>query len=1019
MKVFTRASCLEGGDALTTAAGAVVERVVSVPGPRSLCEIQADEEDYQWLCNWASQLSPFQLRRWLEGVGSRRIALQSGDLNLSYTEATGCLLLLLASESARRKASEGQVWSAVRGRFAERSSRILFVQGQPREIFKVAIEAAARKLGLRHVFGIEGTQNYYLSVYLQFGFTQKGMERLAHWLAGQPSTQAIMYLLGDQGQRMASQSFVRLWEALRNYRRNNITESRSRQILADNPWVLPDWMDELLRQARRHQELGTADQGQADPGEQAPPQFMDNPRLRWIWPTAPVFSSAVVNLANFDLTSERYQIKIGSGTLTTLVAADDGVYSSHPQQVALPSGSPEFVVSMIDDHGVAQASQLLELWDGNEDVELFDLQTGRRLDAYGTQRAPSKVYGLLASSDLDIEPSDLPFDEMGAGSNTKRLYFLPSGAERPVRVTLAGEEIWSSSIEGGALPKPPEPDWAGTVTIEIMPTVRIELDRYEGSSIRVFGLGTTAELQYVRFGGRPLDFHLGEDGVYCTEKFDITREVARGNSWMLPEIKVKLGLRRGSEQTAVERTSILNVSGILRANADGWQVVDRQDKLLANDAIQSPFKVLLPPGHGQDANRLALLEGPVFLKKLWLRPRPLGQLGGYGAPLELRAPYNFTDFKMEVAAEIRAPGILEGILVTNNAKVRLYLRHPIDPSLGHKILLWSIGKSPVILDAVENVEYQGDEWDVSIPDPALGDGFIALAYDGARIGSWWPSRPDWSGISSNATAIETAAMLKWMHTPIVSPDWLDGIRFFAQQYPAQALSAWLVDEGLPADLEHGETEEQWRAAVRQVFSGWNPDGESAWEIIKALGASSPNDPVSEALQALLYEDPLLMGRIARIWARSPDLPCPGEAGDKLDLINRMRFLIAALDPQSEHRSQEPQQVSEDLQALLQQDPRLMKQFADELLNSQNQTDSVMAGGNRLEQREEELLEQTSTLMGLDGNFVKSIVRGVIDPLDYVSLPERDRFNAETALNTAPFREYLGLQVLSKVIQEIR
>ena len=44
----------------------------------------------------------------------------------------------------------------------------------------------------------------------------------------------------------------------------------------------------------------------------------------------------------------------------------------------------------------------------------------------------------------------------------------------------------------------------------------------------------------------------------------------------------------------------------------------------------------------------------------------------------------------------------------------------------------------------------------------------------------------------------------------------------------------------------------------------------------------------------------------------------------------------------------------------------MKQFADELLNSQNQTDSVMAGGNRLEQREEELLEQTSTLMGWTG-----------------------------------------------------
>ena len=74
MKIFREVSSLDGDDALTAAVGAVVERVVSVLGPRSLCEIQADGEDYQWLCNWASQLSPRQLRRWLEGTNSRRIA---------------------------------------------------------------------------------------------------------------------------------------------------------------------------------------------------------------------------------------------------------------------------------------------------------------------------------------------------------------------------------------------------------------------------------------------------------------------------------------------------------------------------------------------------------------------------------------------------------------------------------------------------------------------------------------------------------------------------------------------------------------------------------------------------------------------------------------------------------------------------------------------------------------------------------------------------------------------------------
>lgn len=1019
MKIFPKVSSLYGEDALTTAAGAVVEILASVPRPRSLCEIQADEEDYQWLCNWASQLSPHRLRRWLENISSRRIALQSGGLNLSYTEAAGCLILLLASESARRKASEGQVWSAVRGQFAERAGSVLFAQGQPRPILKDAMEATARKLDLRHVFGIEGTQNYYLSVYLQFGFTQKGMERLANWLAGQPSTQAVMYLMGDYGELLRSQSFVRLWDALRNYRRNNITEARARQTLADNPWVLPDWTDELLRQARRHQELGTAEQGQTGRGEQAPPQFLENPRLRWNWPTPPVFSSAVVNLADFDLMAERYQVKTGTTTLTTLVAADDGTYSSHPEEVVLTSGSPEFAVSMVDDSGVSQASQLLELWDQNEDVELFDLQTGRRLDGYSAQRAPSKEYGLLASTDLEVEPSNLPFHEIGSGSNSKMLYLLPSSYEHLVRVTLSGEEIWNSSMDGSTHPKPPEPDWAMAVTTEILPTSRIRLDRYEGSSVRISGLESNAELLYVRLGGRPLDFCLGENGDYFTEGFDITREVTSWNSLALPQIKFKLGLRRGREPATVERTNVPNVSGVLRASDDGWQVVNREDKLTVNEARQVPYKVLLP-GAGQDADRLALLEGPIFLQRLWRHPRSLGQLGGYGAPLELRPPYNFTDFKMAVSAEVHDPGILERVLAGDNAKIRLYLRHPVEPGPGHKIVLWDIGNPPVVLDVIENVEHRGDEWDVSVLDSSFNDGFIALAYDGARIGSWWPCRLDWSGIGGSDAAMETAALLKWMHTPIVSREWLDGIRSFARRYPAQTLSAWLLDTGLPDGLNQGVTEEQWRAAVRQVFSGWNPDSESAWEIILALGGTSPDDPVSEALQILLHLDPLLMGRVARAWIRSPKPPFLGGVEDNRDLLNRMRFLVAALDPQSEYQSQESHQISEDYQDLLRQDPRLMKEFADALLRSQNPAGPEGAGGNELEQREEELLDQVSTLMGVDKNFVQQgIVQRVLASLDYNALETRDKYNAETALSTAPFREYLGLRVLSSLLQEVR
>ena len=117
-----------------------------------------------------------------------------------------------------------------------------------------------------------------------------------------------------------------------------------------------------------------------------------------------------------------------------------------------------------------------------------------------------------------------------------------------------------------------------------------------------------------------------------------------------------------------------------------------------------------------------------------------------------------------------------------------------------------------------------------MPDHAFDDGFIALAYEGARIGSWWPRRPNLSGISDSAVVIETASMLKWVHAPIVSPDWQDDVQSFAQQYPAQTLRAWLLDDDLPAGLEYGATEEQWSAAVPPNILRLDPKQYSAWEI---------------------------------------------------------------------------------------------------------------------------------------------------------------------------------------------
>ncbi len=204
----------------------------------------------------------------------------------------------------------------------------------------------------------------------------------------------------------------------------------------------------------------------------------------------------------------------------------------------------------------------------------------------------------------------------------------------------------------------------------------------------------------------------------------------------------------------------------------------------------------------------------------------------------------------------------------------------------------------------------------------------------------------------------------------MSPSWLPSIIALAQQYPAQLLISWLLDEGLPNGLTDTATEEQWNSSVRQVFAGWMPDSESAWEIITDLGHASADDPVSEALLTLLYKDPLLMGRIAKIWIMSPNLPFPGGATEKKGLIDRMRFLVAGLSP----------------------------------------------GSGSLQTRENEMLDQVAKLMNVDENFVKrGLVRPVLTSSDYNELADVHRYNVETALSTAPFREYLGLRILSSLL----
>ena len=945
-------------ETLINAATNVASELHSIPAPRSLCETQIDEEDYQWLRQWARRLTGWRIQRWLDGISSSHIALKVNGRNLTYAEAFGCMFLLLASESARREASEGRVWSAVHRQFTGSAGRFLFLQGQPREPLKDAMEASARKMNLRHVYGQEGTQEYYIGVYLQFGFTRKGMARLPHWLAGQGMPESVQYLTGGS---IRSVSFVELWDVLKNFRKNNITESNARAALARNPWTLPDWTDELIIRARERLDLGTSESGQAVESEQTPLEFISPSRLRWDIGSRPAFVSHVENLADLELTADRYLIQSGSTRLAMLFRSDDGSYRVNPEEIVLSADSPELMAVILDDSGHSPASQLITLWDPTEEVQLFNLSTG--FVSIDSRLLTGKEYALLVSDGLEIAPADLPFYHVRGNSHPMRLYRVVGAPNSQVSVNLGGESVWqpeSSPKPSGAVE---QPDWAEDINVRLMPSNRIDLANESPVSLSVSGLDDETRVTYVRAGARPLDFEKTSACEYASTQFNVLAYLSPKTA--SPEFTVRIGLRRDGQQTNVTRSLVLSVKGVLGMTDTGWQTVNPSESVSASKAKQYAYRLLHPSF--RSSTDLALMEGPVFLRRLWTMPRPLDSVGGYGASLGIRSPYNWVHGSdlLIVADEVCDHGVVETAIAGQSGILRMYLTQPLEPGELHSLVFWIPGKPSTILSAQEFVthpEGEFDVWDVRCPDSFISnDGFIAISYDGTRIGAWWTVAP-YLGTVEQGEAQKTAAMLRWMRAPILSRSWLDEVRGFAHIYPAHTLKAWLDEDGLPDGLINGVEGEAWRSVVRQVFSEWMPDVKSAYSILQELGRQDTGISLIRAFQRLLRLDPLLTGRSAYALIKVQGMA---------NVIHAMRCLVAELPDNATHF--------------------------------------------HFDQREKDLLDEVSEQMGRDDKFIDSIVRKVLPRLGYFDLDPVSRNNAQVALNIAPFREYLGLRVLSRLL----
>jgi hypothetical protein len=350
-------------------------------------------------------------------------------------------------------------------------------------------------------------------------------------------------------------------------------------------------------------------------------------------------------------------------------------------------------------------------------------------------------------------------------------------------------------------------------------------------------------------------------------------------------------------------------------------------------------------------------------------------LAGYGAPLAVRYPYNWVEKEnlITLTRTVVDPGVVREVICSPDRGLQIQLQQRIEPGFEHQVVYWRVGSPPRIVSSERITAMDPTLWQVE-GEVADREGLVvAVAFAGVRLGAGWPADLEPLLNAPEGTVSRpgtTAALLRWMHLPVLSPAWLPTCSAWARRHGAEVLAAWLLDEGLPEGLYHSSTGEEWVAVVRQVFANWQPDSEQTRSIVEALAGDDLSHPLVSAARCLLRVDPLLLGRIVYTWLLSVGPFHSDRSASKVQ-IQHLRRQVAGL----------PEETSD-------ADLRL---------------------------RQEEILGEAAAAMGVDDRFLEAgIVQRAIGLFNEQTLSPVDAANLAVALGVAPFREYLGLRVLDEI-----
>lgn len=675
-------------------------------------------------------------------------------------------------------------------------------------LHRLLLQEAAETFNLRHLFGQEGVHSWIDSIFLQFGFTQRGaLKRLGTWLHSPQIPVAVSQLLRSSS---SSREFKELWTCLRNISRQKAHSEAQRRFLQNSPWILPEWTADILVAAKKAH--APADGWLEESGEG---RFVEGVRLiqtRQGEAVAYAFEVDLFNLNALDLTESAYRI-FWNNEVVGFLQLEQGAYHLSGGRLVLPATRANGELVLQAPNAAEPAlRQRLELWDLNDIVTVFSTSGGRMEDSCGG--GLRNGFHLIYHSCLQLRgrvQSRVQLSELWWCATV-----IPPALDLQLG-TEEGELLWDASWVSA----PSSTSACAGLRAEWKSVDGKTFEEGNPAGIRVL-LPDGASLISAHFNGRRL-------AVRQTPDSSSLLEVVLESADFVHCPRLRVGIQFDANRyTVVLAMEDLWAKAVFMEDSGGRVFrYPVEVPLRSGEAKTNRFKF---PKLWESSMKPVLMEGHRIVAEVdFTRPQRLPGLSGYGAPLSLvrdRFYAHTAQSRFAVADKVRnTDGILRSVKDTG-VEISLWLYQDRQPCAEDSVLLLdSAGVWHTVSSAEIVVDSELRQWTIPLEQrgrpPVV---CVAVLYKETALGAWQHPTEFRRLLEAQVEPEQVRAFagcIRAFKLPFLETCSQRVYRAWIYRNLPAVLAVWLCPFNLElgaSRLREGYPEDHWLEAVQEFFS---------------------------------------------------------------------------------------------------------------------------------------------------------------------------------------------------------